>query len=42
MGRLPARVYARYTVRPRGALSGRSPWFHDFRALQKAPAGRPR
>ncbi|MFI0449339.1 hypothetical protein [Actinomadura sp. 6N118] len=35
-------VYARYTVQPRGKLSGRSPWFHDFRALQKAPARQPK
>ncbi|MBO2448541.1 hypothetical protein J4573_15670 [Actinomadura barringtoniae] len=27
-------VYARYTVQSRGQLSGRSPWFRDFKALQ--------
>ncbi|MFG2000823.1 hypothetical protein ACGFNU_16925 [Spirillospora sp. NPDC048911] len=28
-------VYARHTVQPRGELSGRSPWFRDFQALQQ-------
>ncbi|NUW33295.1 hypothetical protein HTZ77_17925 [Nonomuraea sp. SMC257] len=28
-------VYARYTVQPRGALSGRGWWLDDFRALQR-------